>query len=151
MFKKLLDYLFDRKGKIDNQKTVIVVVDDSEVDRRFMTRILTGKGYTVFAAANGDEGLRLVQEKKPSMVFLDFSIPGGLSGKEVCIKLKKDENLKHIPITFLTGSIVDGRVIECYDAGAEYYLAKPVDARTVLHQVKIMIQDAEMTFFCSEM
>jgi len=134
---------FSGRGDSRNNGKLILVIDDGEVERKFMAATLERKGYTVLTAASGDEGIRLAQERKPDAIFLDFIMPPGLNGKEVCTKLKSDEKTRDIPVVFLSGSVTPGKVIDCYDVGAEYYLSKPISAATLLEHTRLLIEDAE--------
>ncbi len=133
---------FTGRKKENTQGKLILVIDDGEVERKFMTTTLERNGYTVIAANNGLDGLKLAQEKRPDAIFLDFAMPG-MDGKEVCGKLKSEDDTKGIPIVFLSGSVAPGKVIECYDVGAEYYLSKPISAAALLEHTRLLIEDAE--------
>src|SRR5579862_2545141 len=82
------------------QKTVLIV-DDIKFFRTATERTLTKAGYAVITAANGEEGLRLAREKKPSLILLDMLLPK-LDGPSVLHTLKADSTIKKIPVLVLT-------------------------------------------------
>ncbi len=120
----------------------ILVIEDGELERRFITRTLEKKGCVVIGAVDGLIGVEMAKKENPDLILLDYMMPT-LNGREVCIKLKEDVKVKDIPIIFLTGSVTPKNVIDCYEAGAEYYLAKPIDAKTLAHQVELTLRYKE--------
>jgi DNA-binding response OmpR family regulator len=78
----------------------ILIVDDSRFLRIANERALLKAGHTVITAADGEEGLRLAQERKPDLVVLDMLLPK-LSGPEVLQALRKDAEAS-IPVMVLT-------------------------------------------------
>lgn len=128
-----------------NSNKLILVVDDGEVERKFMHSTLTSRGYAVLTASSGEEGIKIANEKKPDLIYLDYSMPGGLDGKTTCKKIKQSPGFKETPIVFLSGSVSPGKVIECYDAGAEYYLSKPISAATLLEHTRLLLEDADVS------
>jgi len=120
----------------------ILVVEDGEVERRFLERTLERSGYQPILTATGEEGLKAAREQAPDLIFLDFGLPG-ISGKEVCDYLKKEEATKDIPVIFLTGTSLPKDVVDCFDVGCDYFLAKPISAGTLLKQMKTVFEEAE--------
>jgi len=78
----------------------ILIVDDSRFLRIANDRALVKAGHTVITAADGEEGLRLAQERKPDLVVLDMLLPK-LSGPEVLRALRKDGETASIPVMVL--------------------------------------------------
>lgn len=142
MFSRIINFLFHRSTKIATDK-LILVVDDGGVERAFMEKTLTSRGYRVIVASNGEQAITLARENKPDVIFLDFSMPGGIDGQETCKRIKSESYAKDIPIVFLSGSVSPNKVIDCYDVGAEYYLSKPIAAATLLEHTRLLIEDAE--------
>ncbi len=143
MFKKIFESLFHPSKNLNTNK-LILVADDGEVERKFMEQTLTQSGYRVLVACSGEEAVKLAHENKPDLIFLDYSMPGGMNGHEACKLIKKDNITKDTQIVFLSGSVTPTKVIDCYDAGAEYFLAKPISAATLLEHTKLLIEDDEL-------
>lgn len=143
MLSRLINFLLRRNAKIVTDK-VILVVDDGEVERKFMEKTLKSRGYNVIVGCSGEEGVKLARENKPDVIFLDFSMPGGIDGQETCRQIKSEAYAKDTPVVFLSGSVSPNKVIDCYDVGAEYYLSKPIGAATLLEHTRLLIEDAEV-------
>ncbi len=103
-------------------KPRILLVDDEEVVLDSCTRILEGKGYELALAANGEEGLRLVREFHPDLVFVDLKMPG-LSGFDVLTKIREHDS--SIVAVVITGYSTVGSAVEAMKSGAYDFLPKP--------------------------
>lgn len=138
MFENILKFF--KKDVADLSNRLILFIDDSELDRRYIERILTKKNFRVLLASNGEQGLKTAQEQKPNLVLLDVVLPG-LSGIEICKKLKKDEITKHIPIIFLTGMDTPKNLIDCYEYGAEDFLNKSIHPKALISQIEYTLKE----------
>jgi len=121
-----------------NDKTAqsgqILIVDDNETKRDLLFRQLERQGYTVAIAANGLEGLHLLQTQPFDLILLDFIMPE-MNGFEVLERLKTDDNLYHIPVIMISSLDEIDSVVRCIEMGAEDYLSKPF--KPVLLRAKI--------------
>ena len=127
MFDKIFKNWFSTEKKDSNKTTKIVVIDDAEDNRVFFKKVLEKRGYTVLTATSGEEGLPIVKDQKPSIVLLDFMMPG-MKGPDVCRAIKSNEQTKNIPVLFLTSVDTPADIINCYEEGAENFLMKPIQA-----------------------
>lgn len=143
MFNNIFHFLFPPAKPLNTNK-LILVVDDGEVERKFMEHTLTQRGYQVLVASSGEDAVKLAHEHKPDLIFLDYSMPGGMNGHEACKLIKSDSVTQNTQIVFLSGSVTQMKVIDCYDAGAEYFLAKPISAATLLEHTRLLIEDDEL-------
>jgi CheY-like chemotaxis protein len=83
--------------------TEILIVDDERENVRYLTIILEENGFTnIRSAANGEEGLKRLEESVPGLIVLDIRMPKK-SGIQMFNDLKKVERFKHIPVIILTG------------------------------------------------
>lgn len=133
--KKIFDF-FKRKRALAKQRKVLVI-DDSVVDRTFSTKILSSL-YEVMSAENGASGIAMASEHRPDLIVLDYEMPG-LNGPQVCAELKKDAQLKDIPVVFLTGRDKPSSVINSFQEGADVFLTKPVSKAELLRQVELTL------------
>lgn len=120
----------------------ILVIEDSEGDRALLRKTLERKNYSVILANDAEAGLKLVRECKVDLIILDYLLPG-MNGVEVCKILKEDEKAKNIPVIFLTVVEAGEAILECYGSGAESYMHKPIDAKTLLVEVKSILSEAK--------
>lgn len=81
----------------------ILLVDDSEEQQIFLSRILEDHGYEYNVAANGQEAIELIKQNPPSLVLLDIMMPGK-TGLNVLQFIKRDEKLKPIPVIIVSGA-----------------------------------------------
>jgi len=119
----------------------ILVIEDSTADMMFIQRVLEKKGYSIFKAADGEIGLSIIYNNQIDLIILDYILPG-MNGPKVCQILKQDSRTKSIPIIFLT-VVEGGDILECYGAGAERYLHKPVTAKELLRQVETLLFESK--------
>ena len=103
---------------------LILVVDDDE-DLRILARKALGRaGHEVIEADNGEEGLRLVESRKPNLVLLDLNMPG-MDGFEVLKALRASEAGKSLPVIVLTALGDEESARNSFQSGATDFLAKP--------------------------
>ena len=88
----------------ETQMTVLAV-DDNEVLRYTLTRMLIDAGYRVVEAKTGNEALKLAANL-PDLITLDINLPD-MDGFQVCQSLKSDPRTKHIPILHVSGTFID--------------------------------------------
>ena len=113
----------------------VLVIDDEDTARDLMRRFLVREGFDVVTASNGEEGLELARQLRPSMITLDVLMPGR-DGWSVLQELKSDPELSAIPILMLT--ILDDNKMG-YALGAAEYMTKPIDRgrlRTLLEKYR---------------
>ena len=114
----------------------ILVVDDDMRICRILLRYLSSAGYTVAAAANGEEMRECMQSFLPDLILLDLNMPGE-HGLDIC------RNLRHtsdVGIIILTGSSDKVDEIVGLEGGADDYLVKPVDERELLARVRSVLR-----------
>jgi Fe-S oxidoreductase/CheY-like chemotaxis protein len=105
----------------------ILVVDDEEDVRTFLTTVFEDAGAEVITATDGDEAVAMASEHQPDLISLDLSMPGK-DGVEAFVELRKTEETREIPVCVVTGHPEFRQVI--YDRPVtppEGYLGKPVD------------------------
>jgi two-component system alkaline phosphatase synthesis response regulator PhoP len=120
----------------------IMVVDDEPYIARVIKFKLEQEGYTVISANDGQSGLQKIKEEKPDMVLLDVMMPG-LSGYEVCQKIREDAELAGIPVVILTAKGQERDREQGLTMGASDYITKPFSPNRLLELVKSMIGDAK--------
>jgi PAS domain S-box-containing protein len=113
----------------------ILIVDDDHAIREFLKQELENAGYSTDEAADGMEALNKIKQKKYNLIILDVMMPG-LSGFDLSAVLKSDPYTMDIPIMIL--SILEDRK-RGYQAGADKYLVKGIDAEKLLNEVKELI------------
>jgi DNA-binding response OmpR family regulator len=105
-----------------NKKKILIIEDDS-VMQNALQEYLSGEGFEIACAVDGEMGERMAKSEKPDLVLLDIVIPKK-DGYEVLAEIKKNEETKDIPVILLTnlGSIED--IEKALNMGATNYLVK---------------------------
>lgn len=111
----------------------VLLIDDDPVVRSLASGILRKKGYEVFLAKTGEEGISLVKDRRPELVITDFQMPG-LSGIEVVEAIRQVD--PQIPVIVLTAYGDTALTIESIQAGAFDFIEKPINPRELLETVK---------------
>jgi two-component system chemotaxis response regulator CheY len=102
-----------------------MVVDDSAAMRRLLSKILASLNWTVVAAGNGQEALRLLAEGQVCQLLLTDRYMPGMDGIELCREIRKDARYDTIRILMVTSDGALGSVNEAKAAGASDFLMKP--------------------------
>jgi serine phosphatase RsbU (regulator of sigma subunit) len=106
----------------------ILVADDDATSRKLLTRILTRAGFDCNEAPDGIEALKLLRADPPSLLLLDYDMPG-MDGAEVLKQLRRDANaaVAQIPAIMLTGHGGEESEVLCLEAGADDFVTKPIN------------------------
>ena len=124
--------------KSSKQNSVLVIEDDQDL-RDSLQRLLQEK-YTISMAANGEEGLKLVQEIKPDLILSDVMMPI-MDGFELCKQLKRKKETSCIPIILLTAKINDKDYLEGLNCGADAYITKPFNFNVLQANIDMVISN----------
>ena len=117
-----------------------ILVSDDDMNVRLLTRqCLEAEGMTVVEAADGQQALEVFLRERPDLIFLDVEMPG-LSGLEVCRRIREMPQGESIPIMIVTGSDDRESIDEGFDAGATQYKTKPVNWSLLGRDVQYMLR-----------
>ena len=122
-----------------SEEISILVVDDEEHIRKILEYNLSLHGYKVYQAEDGPTGLELAREKKPSMILLDWMMPG-MDGLQVLEKLKADQTTKSIPVFMLTAKRMMTDVGKALYAGADDYIVKPFEPEKLSEMIRCKLE-----------
>jgi DNA-binding NarL/FixJ family response regulator len=120
---------------------VVMVVDDVPQSLGPVCQALEGEGYRVVVAHDGESALARLELVSPDAILLDALMPG-LSGFEVCRRLKADPALAHVPVIFMTGLSETPHIVEGFESGGVDYVVKPVRAEEVLARLATHLRNA---------
>ena len=106
----------------------ILVVDDDALSRRLLARTLAAAGFECAQANDGAEALQALHEQAPSLLLLDFDMPG-MNGAEVVQHLRADPDaaIAQLPVIMLTGHGGEESEVLCLQAGADDFVTKPIN------------------------
>ncbi|OGR67157.1 MAG: hypothetical protein A2081_05020 [Elusimicrobia bacterium GWC2_61_19] len=125
-----------------NRAHRILCVDDEDFNLELLETLLTPNGYEVFTAQDGKAALALMADKNMDLVLLDINMPG-MSGHEVCRAMRTDGDLKHIPVVMITSMDSREARLKGIEAGADEFLAKPIDQAELLLRIRNTLNSRE--------
>ncbi len=104
---------------------VILVVDDEEMQRKMLSKILGALGYAVLEAEDGRVAVELARLRRPDLILMDIQLPV-MDGLAATRRLKDDPQTQTIPVLALTALAMAGDRERALAAGCDDYLAKPI-------------------------
>ncbi len=125
------------------QHSILIVEDDGDIAEGLHYN-LKREGFRPFIAESGEKGLRLALDEKarPSLILLDLMLPG-MSGLELCRRLRRESLTEKTPIIMLTAKAAEGDKILGLDTGADDYIIKPFSIKEVVARVRAVLRRAE--------
>lgn len=112
------------RQKIDTRS--ILVVDDDEIMRSALKRILENEGYKVVMAVDGLELSKILETTRLDMILLDVNLPW-VDGYELCRLIKDHHSLKEVPLILVSARKSKDDIQQGFDAGCNDYVTKPFD------------------------
>lgn len=122
-------------------KPAVLLIDDND-ELLSMLKDMFSPLYTVYAAHNGNEGWEMVQEKHPDLVVSDVMMLG-MTGTELCYKIKSNIATSHIPVVLLTAQTSEEGLMEGLKLGADDYVTKPFDIKFLLVRCGNLIKNKQ--------
>ncbi len=134
---RMLKLVHDKEAVLEGK--TILLVDDDMRNVFALSSVLEEKGLNIIVARNGLESLQKLREiKEISLVLMDIMMPM-MDGYEAMREIRKDARLKKLPIIALTAKAMMGDRAKCIEAGANDYLAKPVDIEKLLSMLRVWL------------
>jgi DNA-binding response OmpR family regulator len=118
------------------RKATILVVDDEPHVLRLVRANLESSGYKVLTAADGDEGIGVVESELPDLVILDIMLPR-MDGYAVCRRIRE---FSTVPVIMLTARSAQVDLVHGFEVGADDYLTKPFDVTELLMRVQAVLR-----------
>lgn len=122
----------------------ILLVEDSLVESELLRRTLTGSGYRVNMAHNGQEAMDAIRAAAPDLVMTDIRMPV-MDGYELCRSIKRDPALAHIPVILLSVLSEPEDIIQAIDARADSYTTKPYTEASLLGRLNSLLSSPSRT------
>jgi phosphate regulon transcriptional regulator PhoB len=120
-------------------KPALLLVEDDRALADLLMWHFDREGYEIVRTADGDEALLLAEERTPDLVILDWMIEG-VSGIEVCRRLRRRPATAHVPIIMLTARGEESDRIRGLETGADDYVTKPFSPRELMARVQAAIR-----------
>jgi DNA-binding response OmpR family regulator/DNA-binding CsgD family transcriptional regulator len=125
------------------RRNTVLLVDDSPETLGFLSDSLDQAGFVVLIANDGEAALELLDQVTPDVVLMDALMPG-ISGFETCRRLKRDKQLPHLPVIFMTGLADTEHVIEGLASGGVDYVTKPIVLEELLARIRVHVSNARI-------
>ena len=122
-----------------NNPAKILVVDDTPKNVKLLADLLAVKGYSVITAESGREALAQLEAERPDLVLLDVVMPE-MSGYEVCRKIRENAATRILPVVMVTALDPAEERIKGIEAGADDFLAKPINQAELLARVRSLLR-----------
>jgi two-component system, OmpR family, alkaline phosphatase synthesis response regulator PhoP len=123
-------------------KKILVVEDEPDI-RKLIHYNLAQERFQTLEAEDGEKALRLLERDKPHLIILDLMLPG-LSGLEICKRVRQRTETSRIPILMLTAKASEADRVVGLEMGADDYLTKPFSPRELVARVKAILRRTDM-------
>jgi len=117
----------------------ILLVDDDPDILDVFEITLSEENYELFKTMDGEEALKIIKSKPLDLVLLDYNMPK-MNGRQVCMEVKKDILLRHLPIIMVTGKGEVKDKIVGIDSGADDYIVKPFEPKELLARIRMILR-----------
>ena len=119
----------------------ILVIEDTEDNRRIVRDLLSSVGYELIEAMDGAEGVAMAQKELPDLILMDIQLPV-IDGYEATRRIRAIPELATVPIIAVTSYALSGDEAKTRAAGCDGYVAKPFSPRQLLAKVREFLPDA---------
>lgn len=125
------------------QQSILIVEDEADIAESLHYN-LRREGFRPTIAESGEKGLRIALDEKttPSLVILDLMLPG-MSGMELCRRLRRESLTHDTPIIMLTAKAAESEKIAGLEVGADDYIIKPFSIKELTARVRAVLRRAE--------
>lgn len=118
---------------------IIQILEDDQSHAKMLDQILRKAAFRTNVAFDGPSGIQDVWRIKPSLVMADDNLPG-ITGREICKRLRQDPSTRHIPIIVMSGYASEERRAEALDGGADDVIVKPYGAIELVARVRALLR-----------
>ncbi len=119
----------------------LLIVEDDELNRDSLQRLLRRRGYDILLAVDGDEALAVARAEAPDLILMDMRLPG-IDGWEATRRLKADPATRELPIIALTAHAMASDRAEALAAGCDDHDTKPIDLDRLLPKIRALLPAA---------
>ena len=119
--------------------TKIFIIEDEPSIIKLVQHNLEKEGFIVSSSLNGNEGLKELKKFQPHLLLLDWMLPD-LSGIDICKSIRRESNLKNLPIIMLTAKGESEDKIKGLNSGADDYITKPFSFNELMARIKAVLR-----------
>ncbi len=117
----------------------VLLVEDEPAQREILRYNLASEGYDVAMADNGDDALILIEEVMPDLILLDWMLPG-VSGIEICRRVKTRKKTRAIPVIMLSARSEELDRVRGLETGADDYVVKPFSVGELMARIRTQLR-----------
>lgn len=121
--------------KLSMEKPVVLCIDDESEALREVTEVLTAAGYVCHGCSDAEAAFELAQTTPIDLIVSDINLAGE-NGLKLAARIKANEELRDIPVIFLSGAKIPNVIRRAHEAGGSYYLRKPFDPEVLVELVE---------------
>lgn len=118
----------------------ILLVEDNDMNRDMMSRLLKRWGYEVVAALDGGTAVELAVSERPDLVLMDISLPG-IDGFEATARIRSTPEGKHLPVIALTAHAMEADKLRAMAVGCSGFETKPIDFQRLQETLRACLED----------
>ena len=120
------------------KKPVVLIADDDKETVKVLSQLMSGQGYEAVTVFDGKDAYNFVCDRKPDLIIADNFMPG-LSGKDLCRRIKENPSTRLIPVIIITGYSSSAEKISSIEAGADDFVSKPYKAIELITRVRSLL------------
>ncbi|MEC7760548.1 MAG: phosphate regulon transcriptional regulator PhoB [Pseudomonadota bacterium] len=124
---------------MSTDKPLVLLVEDEPAQREILRYNLASEGYDVSIAENGDDAMVLVEEIGPDLILLDWMLPG-VSGIEICRRVKSRRETTDIPVIMLSARSDEMDRVRGLETGADDYMVKPFSVQELMARIRTQLR-----------
>lgn len=128
----------------------VLLAEDRRVNRILVKHMLEQLGCSVITASNGQECIRILQDTRPDVIFMDMQMPV-MDGFEATLKIRQSFQHQDIPIIALTAHALKSDIEHCMQVGCNYYLSKPFTQEELCQVLNTAVRPSEMACSIQEL
>ncbi len=132
---------------MSSDDALILVVDDEPTMCRILERVLTGEGYRVIVARDGEGALRLFAKHSPDVVLLDVMMPG-INGRDVCRRIRESSATTRIIYLSAKAVPIDSVELKEFSDEADAFISKPATSKEILSTISWVLDDRKQRAGC---
>jgi len=130
-------------SELEGQPQQILIAEDSATQALLLKAILTGRGFLVITARDGQEALERLRSIRPAAVITDIQMPV-MDGYELCRQIKADPALASIPVLLVTALSAPQDIIRGLECGADNFVVKPYEKNFLLSRLQTVLTNTEL-------
>lgn len=118
----------------------VLIVEDNELNMKLFHDLLEVHGYDTVQTHDGTETIPLARKHHPDLILMDIQLPG-VSGLDITKMLKKEDDLKSIPVIAVTAFAMKGDEERIRKGGCEAYISKPISVTDFINMMRYFLDD----------